>query len=144
MRELEAKGRELISLHTLEALALNDFISSYVGPRFPRVKHVGWSDDTVWLDAGKTKKGRAIEPGTIGFQSVPEEVWNFHIGGYQVCAKWLKDRKGRTLSDEDIAHYQKIVVAIAETIRLMAEIDAVIDHHGGWPDAFVTAVPAEA
>ena len=67
---------------------------------------------------------------------VPEDVWNFHIGGYQVCEKWLKDRKGRTLTKDDIAHYQKIVVALNETIRLMKEIDEVIEKHGGWPDAF--------
>ena len=67
---------------------------------------------------------------------MPEAVWNFHIGGYQVCEKWLKERKGRTLSDDDIAHYQKIVVALAETIRLMQEIDEVIEQHGGWPGAF--------
>jgi hypothetical protein len=64
---------------------------------------------------------------------VPENVWNFHVVGYQVCEKWLKDRKGRQLSAEDIAHYHKIVVAFNETIRLMAEIDTVIDAHGGWP-----------
>ena len=51
----------------------------------------------------------------------------------------IKDRKGRRLSQDDINHYQKIVVAISETIRLMAEIDKVIDAHGGWPGAFVTA-----
>ncbi len=72
------------------------------------------------------------------FEGVPENVWNFHIGGYQVCEKWLKDRRGRVLSEEDIAHYQKIVVALKETIRLMAEIDKVIEAHGGWPGAFVT------
>jgi hypothetical protein len=55
---------------------------------------------------------------------------DFHIGGYQVCEKWLKDR---TLSKYEIAHYQKIVVALSETIRLMAEIDEVIERHGGWP-----------
>ena len=59
------------------------------------------------------------------------------IGGYQVCEKWLKDRKGRALSSEDITHYQKIVVALSETIRIMAEIDKVIDVHGGWPGAFI-------
>jgi hypothetical protein len=70
---------------------------------------------------------------------VPEEVWNFHIGGYQVCHKWLYDRSGsggepgRTLSEEDIVHYQHIVVALNGTIRLMAEIDEVIEEHGGWP-----------
>ena len=71
---------------------------------------------------------------------MPEAVWNFHIGGYQVCQKWLKDRKGRTLSKDDLKHYQKIVVALNETIRLMKEIDEVIEKHGGWPGAF--AVPA--
>ena len=75
---------------------------------------------------------------------MPEEVWDFHIGGYQVCHKWLKDRKGRTLSDEDIGHYQKIVVAQNETIRIMAEIDEVIEAHGGWPDAFQTGSVADA
>ena len=67
------------------------------------------------------------------FEGIPPEVWAFTIGGYQVCHKWLKDRKGRTLTFEDLHHYQKIVVALAETIRLMGEIDAAIDAHGGWP-----------
>src|SRR5262249_46844475 len=72
----------------------------------------------------------------IGFRGVPKDVWNFHIGGYQVCEKWLKDRKGRTLSKDEIAHYQKIIVALNETIRLMKEIDDVIEKYGGWPEAF--------
>ena len=75
---------------------------------------------------------------------MPEEVWDFHIGGYQVCHKWLKDRKGRTLSDEDIAHYQKIVVALNETIRIMGEIDEVIEEYGGWPGAFQTGSETDA
>jgi hypothetical protein len=58
------------------------------------------------------------------------------LGGYQVCEKWLKDRKGRTLSRDDIGHYHKIVVALSEIIHLMKEIDEVIDKHGGWPGAF--------
>ena len=57
-------------------------------------------------------------------------MWDFHIGGYQVCEKWLKDRRGRTLSYDDTTHYQKIIVALKETIRLMAEIDAAIPK---WP-----------
>jgi hypothetical protein len=70
---------------------------------------------------------------------VPEAVWQFHIGGYQVCEKWLKDRKGRTLTADDINHYQRIIVALAETIRLMGEIDEVIEQYGGWPGAFQCA-----
>jgi hypothetical protein len=72
----------------------------------------------------------------MGFRGVPEEVWDFHIGGYQICHKWLKDRKGRTLSNDDVARYQRIVVALNETIRIMQEIDEVIEVHGGWPGAF--------
>ena len=140
-------GEELIALHLLESPKLAMFIATYTGPVKPEVGRVGWSDGTVWLDAGKTnaREGhRATKPGTIGFHSVPEWVWDFHIGGYQICHKWLKDRKGRALSDKDFAHYQKIVVALQETIRIMAQIDEVIEAHGGWPDAFqMKSEPAE-
>jgi hypothetical protein len=72
------------------------------------------------------------------FDGVSPEVWNFHIGGYQVCEKWLKDRQKaqRKLTIEDIDHYQKIVIALKETILLMSEIDETIETHGGWPGAF--------
>ena len=82
---------------------------------------------------GHDKEYRALVDG------VPEDVWNFHVGGYQVCYKWLYDRRGkrgepgRTLTEEDITHYQRIVVALQETMRLMEEIDEVIDGQGGWP-----------
>ena len=130
-------GGDLVALHLMESPKLNDFITSYTGPKDPEVKKVGWSHETVWLDAAATKKGQPARPGTMGFRGVPEDVWNFHIGGYQVCQKWLKDRKGRTLSENDISHYQKIIVALHETIRIMREIDEVIEKHGGWPGAFV-------
>jgi hypothetical protein len=64
------------------------------------------------------------------FESIPPEVWEFHVGGYQVCQKWLKDRKGRTLTYDELTHYQKVIVVLKETIRLMAEIDELIP---GWP-----------
>jgi hypothetical protein len=50
-------------------------------------------------------------------------VWQYQIGGYQVCDKWLKDRKGRMLSLEDIKHYCKVVTAIKHTIKIQKEID---------------------
>jgi hypothetical protein len=136
--ELLPFGSELVALHLMESPKLSHFITTYLGPKNSGVGRIGWSDDTVWLDATAKKKGQSAKPGTIGFRGVPEAVWNFHIGGYQVCEKWLKDRKGRILTDEDIAHYQKIVVALNETIRLMTEIDRVIDAHGGWPKAFLS------
>ena len=140
-RKLVDLGHELLFLHMLEPAKLYDSITTYTGSSNPEVGRVGWSDGTVWLDAGKTntRQGhRATKPGTIGFHGTPEEVWDFQIGGYQVCHKWLKDRKGRTLTDKDVAHYQKIVVALNETLRIMAEIDQAIEGRGGWPNAFST------
>jgi predicted helicase len=129
-------GGELVSLHLMESSKLKNFITNYSGPDNPRVERVGWAGDTVWLDAAATKKGQRATPGTVGFRGVSEAVWNFHIGGYKVCEKWLKDRKGRTLSHDDLAHYKKIVAALSETIRLMQEVDEVIEQYGGWPGAF--------
>jgi hypothetical protein len=63
-------------------------------------------------------------------EGIPQMVWEFHIGGYQVCEKWLKDRGGRQLSYDDLTHYQKVIVALKETIRLMEEIDKTIPE---WP-----------
>lgn len=97
---------------------------------------------TVWIDAGGARKD--TRAGTCGFRGVPAAVWQFHVGGYQVCEKWLKDRKGRTLTDDELIHYQRVVVALHETLRLMAAIDAIIDQHGGWPGAFQTAAAAAA
>ena len=58
---------------------------------------------------------------------MPETAWNFHIGGYQPAQKWLKDRRGRVLSWDDIGHYQRIVEILIETDRIMREIDLPIE-----------------
>jgi hypothetical protein len=116
-------------LHLLESQKLDQPITEFVGSRNPEVETISWSKNTVWVD-------KAL---TTGFRGVREDVWHFHIGGYQVCEKWLKDRRGRILSKDDLAHYQKIIVALSDTIRLMKEIDAVIERHGGWPGAFSVA-----
>ena len=135
-RSLAALGGELTALHLLEAETLQTPRSKFIGKN-REVSKVGWTAEdggTVWID-GKGTKGN-YQPGSSGFGPVSEEIWNFHIGGYQVCHKWLKDRKGRTLTEEDISHYHKIVIALTETIRLMSKIDEVIETHGGWPGAF--------
>jgi hypothetical protein len=135
-RDLARIGGSLVALHLMRSPKLDDILTTYTGPANPEVQRVGWSSDTVWLDARTPKRGQLATAGTIGFSGVTEVVWNFHIGGYQVCEKWLKDRKGRNLSTEDVTHYQKIIVALSETIRLMDEIDVLIEDHGGWPRAF--------
>jgi predicted helicase len=120
-KRLSGYGSNLIDLHLMESEKLKgDF-------RF--FEHTG--DCAVDPGHPKYKNGKVIiNKQGDGFTEVPEEVWNFHVGGYQVCHKWLKDRKGRTLSDDDILHYQKIIVALQETICIMQQIDDAIP---SWP-----------
>lgn len=128
-QKLARLGQNLTSLHLLESEDLDSVFTELIGSHNPMVEKISWSKNTVWLNKSQT----------VGIKGVKEDVWNFHVGGYQVCQKWLKDRKGRKLTKDDIEHYQKIVGALSETIRLMAEIDKVIDEHGGWPGAFQAA-----
>ena len=129
LRDMIRLGEELISLHLLESPQLDTTLTTYIGSSY-LVEKLSYSQKTVWLDRAQTH----------GFRGVPENVWGFQIGGYPVCAKWLKDRKGDKLSKDDVTHYNKIVVALSETIRLMKKIDEVIDEHGGWPRAFQSNV----
>lgn len=124
--KLKRLGKELSLLHLLEFELASNSNATTPNCVTREIEKATWSNETVWIDKKQL----------FGFKGVPEDVWNFHIGGYQVCEKWLKDRKGRKLTIEDVEHYQKVVVALSETIRLMADIDKVIDEHGGWPGAF--------
>jgi predicted helicase len=81
-RALARLGSELTALHLLESPKLNQPITEFVGSQSREVEKVSWSKNTVWMDKAQS----------IGFKGVPVNVWNFHIGGYQVCEKWLKDR----------------------------------------------------
>ena len=119
-KALAAKGAELVSLHLMESPTLNKTITRFpiVGPN--TVEKVRYDEDNQRVYINKTQY----------FEGVPLDVWEFHIGGYQVCQKWLKDRKGRTLTYDELTHYQKIIVALKETIRLMAEIDSLVPQ---WP-----------
>ena len=129
-------GADLVSLHLFESPKLDNFVTEEIGSCELKIEIVSYSDETVWINKAKT----------CGFRGVTEEVWDFRIGSYQVCEKWLKDRQakggknprsGQVLMDDDINHYQKIIVALSETIRIMTEIDKTIDAHGGWPAAFI-------
>jgi len=115
---LVGKGKELVDLHLLKSPQVENFITTYPVSGDNRVDRVRYEGDKVWINPAQY------------FGGVPEQVWNFKIGGYQVCDKWLKDRKGRVLTSEDISHYQRVVVALNETIRLMREIDETIPK---WP-----------
>ena len=124
-------GARLVSLHLMEAE------DERVGPAFP-------STGSNQVERVRCAPPSSGLPGCVWinreqyFESVTPEIWAFTIGGYRPAEKWLKDRKGRTLSEGDIDHYRKIVAALTDTRRLMAEIDEVVGKHGGWPGAFQT------
>jgi hypothetical protein len=133
-RALCAKGAELVALHLLESPVLENPIAHYpvkgknlVEKGFPKYVAPGEPEPGTGT---KLKSGRVYINNDQYFDCVAPEVWNFHIGGYQVCEKWLKDRRGRTLTYDDQLHYCKVVTALSETIRLMREIDELIP---AWP-----------
>jgi len=131
-RALAEKGEELVALHLMESPALDHLITTFPIKGSNEVEKVRYAEETseVSEDLGGLSRGRVYINKTQYFEGVEREVWEFHIGGYQVLHKWLKDRKGRTLSYDDVTHYGKIVVALKETMRLMGEIDEVIP---SWP-----------
>ncbi|MFA6534176.1 MAG: type ISP restriction/modification enzyme [Patescibacteria group bacterium] len=108
-------GEELRHLHLLESPKVDNPITTYLIAGDNLVEKVNYQDGKVYINK------------TQYFVGVPEEVWNFYIGGYQPAQKWLKDRKGRNLASEDIEHYQKMIVSIFETIRIMKEIDQIVE-----------------
>ncbi|MFP5265097.1 MAG: type ISP restriction/modification enzyme [Blastocatellia bacterium] len=137
-RKLCAKGADLVSLHLLEGdYPAASWNASEPGVRNPlkgfAPRLEGTGDAGVARGYPRYDGGRVYINASRWFEGVDEEVWDFHIGGYQVCGKWLKDRRGRAISEEDMGRYRGLVIALKETIRLVAEIDETIESHGGWP-----------
>jgi len=119
------KGDRLVNLHLMKATG--SLQVTYPEPGDNQVEKV------LYTDPKNNQPGRVYLNKTQYFEGVTPEVWHFYIGGYQVCQKWLKDRQGKTLDYDDLTHYQNIVAALAETITLMQEIDALITEYGGFP-----------
>ena len=123
---LVALGAELRQLHLLESPVVEEYITQYPEdgdnvvrkPSFApsQLGRVGATDASVG-------PGRVYINASQYFDNVPEIAWNFYIGGYQPAQKWLKDRKERELSFEDILHYQKIIVALTQTHHIMTKIN---------------------
>ncbi len=111
--KLAEKGQELVELHLLKSKKLVKPITKCEGPGDLRV-------DKVIYD--QTKARIYINP-EKWFTGVDSEVWEYHIGGYQVAEKWLKDRRGRELSSEEVAPYARVVTAISETIIIQGSLD---------------------
>lgn len=108
-RDLVEKGEELRHLHLMEDLPHSTGIS------FP-------VSGTMQVDCYRWEQNRVYINSEQYFEGVPASAWNFYIGGYQPAQKWLKDRKGITLSFEDVRHYQHIIYVLQQTERIMQEI----------------------
>ncbi|MBU1208730.1 MAG: N-6 DNA methylase [Proteobacteria bacterium] len=112
-QKLAEKGAELVELHLLKAKRLSKPIAKCEGSGDLRVVKVTYDPKNLRVHINPDKY----------FAGVPSEVWEYHIGGYQVAEKWLKDRKRRILSSEEIAIYAHVVTAIAETISIQESLD---------------------
>ena len=112
-RKLAALGQALINWHLLKDVQI-PIRHRFEGEGDSVVSTPRYEDGKVWINA------------TQHFTDGPAEVWEYEIGAYQVCKKWLKDRKNKELSHDDIKHYRSILVAIAETLRVVWEIDGVM------------------
>lgn len=107
---LTAIGQQLIDLHLMNNAQSWKCTTTFPEVGSQQVDFQKWKDGQVWINDKQY------------FGNVPESVWEFYIGGYQPAQKWLKDRKGRTLSFDEIKHYLHIIHALEETERLMKEI----------------------
>ena len=112
-RTLAALGQRLMDWHLLKDVQI-PAVHRFEGEGDGVVSKLRYTDGKVWINA------------TQHFTDVPEEVWEYEVGAYQVCEKWLKDRRGEALSRAELQQYRAILVAVAETLAVMAEIDAVL------------------
>jgi len=118
--ELGKIGKKLVELHTFQSTLLVDCNHPLMSNvKFPvsgsdEVIKLIYEDEKVFINEAQY------------FEPVSEKIWNYYVGGYKVCEKWLKDRKGKILSAKDKVHFQKIISAINNTIEFMNEIDRVL------------------
>lgn len=113
-------GARLALLHLLKSTELDPPLARFDGHgdnRIGKGKAQGLRYDPA--------SGRVHVNATQYFAPIPPEVWEYRIGGYQVCEKWLKDRVERRLELEDIRTYCRIVTALARTIEIQQAIDAI-------------------
>jgi len=117
-------GGEIRKIHLLESPKVENYITTYPIDGDNMITTKVAKKDWELFDEQK-QLGRIWINDEQYFDNVPLTAWEFYIGGYQPAQKWLKDRKERTLEFDDILHYQKIIVALSETDRLMKEIDKI-------------------
>jgi predicted helicase len=129
--QLVQLGSEIRQIHLLESPAVEEYITQYPAAGSNIVEKVRFEpyiySETLPGEPYPDYLGNVYINETQYFANVPTTAWEFYIGGYQPAQKWLKDRKGRELTFEDILHYQKIIVALKRTAELMKEVDQVLE-----------------
>ncbi|MFS4417224.1 type ISP restriction/modification enzyme [Maribacter sp. 2307ULW6-5] len=129
--QLVKLGGEIRQIHLLESPKVEQYITQYpvdgdnIITRKMSKTSPGYVPSVTSSAVEKPQMGRVYINDTQYFDNVPLVAWEFYIGGYQPAQKWLKDRKDRKLEFDDILHYQKVLVALSETDRLMKEIDKI-------------------
>ncbi|MCD6426805.1 MAG: N-6 DNA methylase [Caldisericaceae bacterium] len=114
-KEMAQYGKELVNLHLLRSDKLNTPVAKFQGGGNGFVEKVKYDESKERVYINKNNY----------FENVPKDVWEYQIGGYQVCDKWLKSRKGRKLLLDEIERYCKITTAIKETILFQKQIDSI-------------------
>jgi predicted helicase len=104
-------GKQLVDLHLLKSPDLDSPVAKFQGQGNEKFEKIRYENGRVYINNDQY------------FEGVKPEVWQYQIGGYQVCEKWLKDRKGRSLSLDDMKHYCRMVTALSKTIELQKVID---------------------
>lgn len=112
-KRLAGFGKQLRELHLMKSPRIDDRNTTYSVADSNEVEKVSYTGDKVYIND------------TQYFGNVPATAWNFYIGGYQPAQKWLKDRRGRELTNQDIDHYQNIIKILVETDKIMKQIDEV-------------------
>lgn len=105
-------GERLVELHLLKSSEIDTPIARFQGEGDDKVEKLRYEKEKLYINNDQY------------FEGIPLEVWGYQVGGYQVCAKWLKDRKGKPLSVEETKHYCKIVTALKKTIEIQTKIDS--------------------
>ncbi len=110
-------GKRLVDLHLLKAAEIDP----------PTARFQGKEEAKVEKPLYDRKSQRVHINNTCYFEGVPVEIWEYPIGGYQVCDKWLKDRKGRVLQLDEIKQYCQMVTALKKTIEIQKELDTLFE-----------------
>ncbi|MFX0134848.1 MAG: type ISP restriction/modification enzyme [Candidatus Hodarchaeota archaeon] len=148
-KQLAILGADLVAFHTLNENYneaswnqnnlnspflenLVHFVNGNNGKQMGKFNRDCYKNGKIFIDSNRKKNGSY-------FINIPEDVWNFYIGSYQVCYKWLYNKsvkgkvEGKILTKKDIQNFKKIVIAIKQTIQIMKKIDEIIEEYGDWP-----------